>query len=244
MKVASTTKDIYRVQNALKTLESYGDADLIRCIKPMLEQRLGKNRNFSESHKTVIALSGGIDSKAAFLIAKEAGLNPDAVTFSVSAQQQKTVEKFCKKNNSPVHVITDRSHQKIFKKAEKTKSHPCGRCQRFITNKIYTFARKNKYKFVGFGDMLSVGSHSIIQMGEIYRLNIPAMLSLNKEALQNIVGEEPDVFGCTFLRKIHKKYPYLKRYSIQRVLRELRCQCIGIDTAQKFIEDIEGDSCS
>lgn len=111
-----------------------------------------------------------------------------------------------------------------------------------MTEKIYEFAEKREYKFIAFGDMLSVGSHSIIKMGEMYRLNIPAMLSLTKEDHIEMVGEEFDGFGCEFLKNLHKKYPHLKRYSIQRVLRELRCQSISPETAGKLIKDIEGDN--
>lgn len=92
--------------------------------------------------------------------------------------------------------------------------------------------------------MLSVGSHSIIKLNDMYRLNIPAMLSLNKNDHIEITNEYPNGFGCDFLRRIHKKYPFLKRYSFQRVLRELRSQSIDTDMAKDLIEDIEGDGCS
>ena len=91
--------------------------------------------------------------------------------------------------------------------------------------------------------MLSVGSHSIMKIGDMYRLNIPAMLSLNKNDHIEITGEYPDRFGCEFLKNIHRKYPFLRRYSIQRVLRELRSQSIDVETAKKLIESIEESTC-
>jgi predicted PP-loop superfamily ATPase len=83
MNPAQKFKDIYRVQNSLKTLERYNDPDLNRYIKPLLEHRLGKEQELHESRKTLIAFSGGIDSKATLLIAKEFSLNPEAVTFLI-----------------------------------------------------------------------------------------------------------------------------------------------------------------
>ena len=244
MNPAQKFKDIYRVQNSLKTLERYNDLDLNRYIKPLLEHRLGKEQELHESKKTLIAFSGGIDSKATLLIAKEFSLNPEAVTFLISDSKREPVEEFCEKNDIKVYFIYDGHYKTILHDAENKPFHPCGRCQKFITKKIYEFARKKKYKFVGFGDMLSVGSHSIIKIGEMYRLNIPAMLSFNKRDHVEITNEPPGEFGCNFLKNIHKKYPYLKKYSISRVLRELRCQSIDVDMAQELIEDIEGDTCS
>ena len=244
MKTARKFRDVYRVQNSLKTLKRYNDPDLNRYIKPILEYRLGKKHEFHESRKTLIAFSGGIDSKATLLIAKEFCLNPEAVTFLISESNRKPVEEFCKKNDIKVHFIYDSYYENILNEAENKRFHPCGRCQKFITRKIYKFARSGNYKFIGFGDMLSVGSHSIIKLNDMYRLNIPAMLSLNKNDHIEITNEYPNGFGCDFLRRIHKKYPFLKRYSFQRVLRELRSQSINTDIAKDLIEDIEGDGCS
>ncbi|MCD6127162.1 MAG: hypothetical protein J7J21_02110 [Methanomicrobia archaeon] len=241
MKPATEFRDIYRVQNALKALERYNDPDLNTYIKPILLHRLGENPDLPESKKTVIAFSGGIDSKATLLIAKEFHLNPDAVTFLTSDPEN--IEKFCERNDIKVYFIYDEKYENVLKEAENKRFHPCGRCQKFITQKIYSFAREKKYKFIGFGDMLSVGSHSIMKIGDMYRLNIPAMLSLNKNDHIEITGEYPDRFGCEFLKNIHRKYPFLRRYSIQRVLRELRSQSIDVETAKKLIESIEESTC-
>ncbi len=244
MKQAKTFRDTYRVRNALKRLEKYGDKDLDTYIKPILKSRLGETEKPPKSAKTLIALSGGIDSKASALVAKEFHLTPEAVTFLVSKSRKEPVERFCEDHEIPLNFIHDNTYQKIWQEAEKKRFHPCGRCHSFIEEKIYEFAQHNGYKFVGFGDMLSVGSHAIYKVGELYRLNIPAMLSFTKEDHREITGEESQEFGCAFLKQLHEKYPFLTRYSIQRVMRELRSQCIDVDTAKKFIEDIEGDICS
>lgn len=59
-----------------------------------------------------------------------------------------------------------------------------------------------------------------------YRLNLPATLSIGKEEIKNTVSKynlgKIKGFGCPLLYETHKKYPYLKKFSIQRILRETR----------------------
>jgi predicted PP-loop superfamily ATPase len=60
----------------------------------------------------------------------------------------------------------------------------------------------------------------------MFRLNLPAALSIGKGEIRDFTSKF-DIkkiigFGCPLLHESHKKYPYIKKFSIQRILRETR----------------------
>lgn len=73
----------------------------------------------------------------------------------------------------------------------------------------------------------------------IYRLNLPACLSIAKEEIKTIVSnyglEKIQGFGCPLLYEVHKKYPHMKKFSIQRILRETRSNSLESGEALELI---------
>ena len=65
-----------------------------------------------------------------------------------------------------------------------------------------------------------VNNHKII------RLNLPASLAVSKLENKSLTSHYNLIkfkgFGCPFLYEVHKKFPHMKKYSIQRILRETR----------------------
>ena len=65
-----------------------------------------------------------------------------------------------------------------------------------------------------------VNNHKVI------RLNLPASLSVSKLENKSLTSHYNLIkfkgFGCPLLYEVHKKFPHMKRYSIQRILRETR----------------------
>ena len=65
-----------------------------------------------------------------------------------------------------------------------------------------------------------VNNHKVI------RLNLPASLSVSKSENKSLTVHynlnKFKGFGCPLLYEVHKKFPHMKRYSIQRILRETR----------------------
>jgi predicted PP-loop superfamily ATPase len=61
---------------------------------------------------------------------------------------------------------------------------------------------------------------------KVIRLNLPASLSVskleNKSLTMHYNLNKFKGFGCPLLYEVHKKFPHMKRYSIQRILRETR----------------------
>lgn len=65
-----------------------------------------------------------------------------------------------------------------------------------------------------------VNNHKVI------RLNLPASLAVSKLENKSLTSHYNLIkfkgFGCPFLYEVHKKFPHMKKYSIQRILRETR----------------------
>ena len=65
-----------------------------------------------------------------------------------------------------------------------------------------------------------------IDKTKIIRLNLPASLSVSKLENKSLTSHynltKFKGFGCPLLYEVHKKFPHMKRYSIQRILRETR----------------------
>ena len=75
--------------------------------------------------------------------------------------------------------------------------------------------------------MLATGSQCInLQEESLYRLNLPASLSVAKQEIKSLI-KTYDLstfkgFGCPLLYESHRKFPHIKKFSIQRILRETR----------------------
>ena len=125
--------------------------------------------------------------------------------------------------------------------------HPCGRCSKVIEETVCSYAIQNDIPIVIFGDMLATGSQCIteqfcnfdendenelsdvdkeIDKTKIIRLNLPASLSVSKLENKSLTSHynlsKFKGFGCPLLYEVHKKFPHMKKYSIQRILRETR----------------------
>ena len=65
-----------------------------------------------------------------------------------------------------------------------------------------------------------------IEKNKIIRLNLPASLSVSKLENKSLTNHynlnKFKGFGCPLLYEVHKKFPHMKKYSIQRILRETR----------------------
>ncbi|MDR0911872.1 MAG: 7-cyano-7-deazaguanine synthase [Methanobrevibacter sp.] len=74
---------------------------------------------------------------------------------------------------------------------------------------------------------------------EIYRLNLPASLSVGKQEIKEVISnyniEKIVGFGCPLLGEVHKKYPYMRKFSIQRILRETKSGALEVGEALDLI---------
>ena len=235
----------YKLKLSQRTLNDFeNNSTGIENLKTLLKEKLDniynfnfynylKNHEFEESktHDAIVALSGGVDSSFSLIIAKKLGFNPIAVTVDPGTivlpnQFKRNIDKLVKELDVE-HRYIDVDYFDVVEEALSGKFHPCGRCSKIIEKTINEYAESEEIPLVIYGDMLSTGTQCITKQKDgLYRLNLPASLSIGKEDIKSLTREydlrEFDGFGCPLLYEVHKKYPHLKKYSIQRILRETR----------------------
>lgn len=194
---------------------------------------------FEEAPKpvAVVATSGGTDSSFSLILAKKLGFNPIAITVDpgtivLPKQFKYNVDKLCEKLEVE-HEYIPVDYSDLIAEAFTGRFHPCGRCSKIIEETIYRYALDNDIRIVVFGDMLSTGSQCITEQAigdddgkTLFRLNLPAALSVSKLENKSLTSDydlkEIKGFGCPLLYEVHSKFPHMKKYSIQRILRETR----------------------
>ena len=216
----------------LKNLETVIDAKLDEIYSFNFENYFNEHE-FEESQNTeaVIALSGGVDSSFSLILAKKLGFNPIAVTVDpgtiILPNQFKDNIKTVTENLNVEHEYIPTDCSEIIQEAFTGKLHPCGRCSKNTGELVKQYAKDNQIPIIIFGDMLATGSQCInLQDDSLYRLNLPASLSVGKQEIKSLIRnydlKEFKGFGCPLLYEVHKKFPYHKKFSIQRILRETR----------------------
>jgi len=221
----------------------------------LLSQRLGNITDFdvilqsfpnvdeSITNQAVVALSGGVDSSFSLIIAKLMGFNPIAVTVNpgniiLPKYFQNNVENLSNKLNVK-HIYLDVEMDDIIKDSLEGRFHPCGRCSKVIEEAVLKYTKEEKIPFLIYGDLLSTGAQSIVIYEDIIKINLPAMLSVTKGEIKNIASKY-DIFkkggyGCPLIDEVHKKYPHMRKFSIQRVLRETRAGILEPGEALEMI---------
>jgi uncharacterized protein len=239
----------YRMELALKKLEniipSYGSFERIPLLNMsnFLKIRLKSLYNlelilkeFQEPQgldipfKSVVALSGGVDSTFSLILAKELGFNPQAVTVNpgdiiLPSYFQDNIANLTKKLGVK-HKYLEADMQEVIESSLEGRYHPCGRCSKIIERLILDYTNDIGAHFLIYGDLLSTGAKSLVLEGEVLRINLPALISANKGEVKAISTqwgiEKRPGYGCPLLGEVHNRHPHMRRYSIQRVLRETR----------------------
>ncbi|OWT33305.1 ATPase [Methanobrevibacter sp. 87.7] len=217
-------------------------------LKDYLEENYKDTFNDNSiEHKAVVALSGGVDSSFSLVFAKYLGFNPIAITIDpgtivLPKQFKYNIDNLC--NALPAeHKYIPIDYTNLVEEAFTGRFHPCGRCSGTIEKRIFQYSLENNIPLVIFGDMLSTGSQCITDNyynNEIVqRLNLPASLSCGKLDGKHIMKDYPiksiKGFGCPLLYEVHKKFPHMKKYSIQRILRETRAGALEVGEALDLI---------
>ena len=196
-----------------------------------------KENEFDESEnvEAVVALSGGVDSSFSLILAKKLGFNPAAVTVDpgtiILPKQFKENIKLLTESLDINHEYIETDYSDIIEESFTGKLHPCGRCSKNTSKLVREYAKTNEIPVIIFGDMLATGSQCInLQDDSLYRLNLPASLSVGKQEIKSLIRnydlKEFKGFGCPLLYEVHKKFPYMKKFSIQRILRETRSSAL------------------
>lgn len=216
----------------LKNLQQAIEDKLANIYSFNFENYLNENE-FEKAQNTeaVVALSGGVDSSFSLILAKKLGFNPIAVTVDpgtiiLPKQFKNNIEKLCSALDvSHEYIKTDYSD--VVEESFTGNVHPCGRCSKNTGELVKEYAKSKEIPIIIFGDMLATGSQCInLQEDSLYRLNLPASLSTGKQEIKSLIRKYDlstfKGFGCPLLYEIHRKFPHMKKFSIQRILRETR----------------------
>lgn len=235
----------YKLKLSKKTvhnvdLDSEGLKNLEKTIDYKLENIYSFNFDtffneyeFAESENTeaVVALSGGVDSSFSLILAKKLGFNPVAVTVDpgtiILPNQFKKNIKLVTESLNVSHEYIESDYSEVIRESFTGNVHPCGRCSKNTGELVKKYAKDNEIPIIIFGDMLATGSQCInLQDDSLYRLNLPASLSVGKQEIKSLIKNYHlstfKGFGCPLLYEVHRKFPYMKKFSIQRILRETR----------------------
>ena len=196
-----------------------------------------KENEFDESEnvEAVVALSGGVDSSFSLILAKKLGFNPAAVTVDpgtiILPKQFKENIKLLTESLDINHEYIETDYSDIIEESFTGKLHPCGRCSKNTSKLVREYAKTNEIPVIIFGDMLATGSQCInLQEDSLYRLNLPASLSVGKQEIKSLIRNYNlktfKGFGCPLLYEVHRKFPHTKKFSIQRILRETRSSAL------------------
>ena len=174
----------------------------------------------SENVEAVVALSGGVDSSFSLILAKKLGFNPIAITVDpgtiILPKQFKNNIKLLTESLNIKHEYINADYSQVIKESFTGKLHPCGRCSKNTGEIAKKYAKDNKIPIIIFGDMLATGSQCInLQEDSLYRLNLPASLSVGKQEIKSLI-KNYDLktfkgFGCPLLYEVHKKFKYMKK---------------------------------
>ena len=235
----------YKLKLSKKTVNNL-DLDLVGLenLQKTIEYKLNNIYSFnfenyfnefefeeSKNVEAVVALSGGVDSSFSLILAKKLGFNPKAVTVDpgtiiLPKQFKQNIQTLTEKLDIS-HEYIETDYSEIIRESFTGKVHPCGRCSKNTSMIVKEYAKSNEIPIIIFGDMLATGSQCInLQEDSLYRLNLPASLSVGKQEIKSLI-KNYDLqtfkgFGCPLLYEVHRKFPYLKKFSIQRILRETR----------------------
>ncbi len=220
--------DLVGLENLEKTIENKLD----NIYSFNFDHYFSENE-FKESQNTeaVVALSGGVDSSFSLILAKKLGFNPIAVTVDpgtiILPNQFKKNIRILTESLDIHHEYIESDYSNIIKESFTGNVHPCGRCSKNTGELVKKYAKDNEIPIIIFGDMLATGSQCInLQEDSLYRLNLPASLSVGKQEIKSLIKNYNlntfKGFGCPLLYEVHRKFPYMKKFSIQRILRETR----------------------
>ncbi|MCG2829180.1 ATPase [Methanothermobacter sp. K4] len=213
-----------------------------------LTEESNESSDVIEEPGAAVALSGGTDSSFSLIASFNLGLKPvaftaDPGTIVLPGHVRRAVDELTA-SLGVRHEYISMDFSEIQMNALEGKFHPCGRCSSLIEEAIMEKIKNEGIDTVIFGDLLSTGYGSLQVTDDILRVNLPALFAASKQELKSAVSSygvrAPSGFGCPLLGEVHRRYHHMRRYSIQRILRETRAGVLEPGEALELIWSICG----
>jgi len=230
-RVGLALERISELEGSFRALKILEEALKMRMEYPSgLEFLLELSRSGADGPEVAVALSGGVDSSFSLIAAVKLGLKPLALTVDpgtiiLPGHVRRSLEELCSLLGVR-HEYIGAELGDIQSGALDGRFHPCGRCSGLIESTVMDKIRNMEIDTVIFGDLLSTGYQSVNVDDGILRVNLPALFAASKQEVRSVAslhGVRSSMnFGCPLLGEVHRRHPHLRRYSIQRVLRETR----------------------
>ncbi|ASJ05225.1 ATPase [Thermococcus barossii] len=231
----------YRLEYNLEALEGVREKIGERAysrLRALVEYRLS-GKDFDRSPigvKIALAFSAGSDSTATLRILRWAGFDVVPVTVRLPQMSESVIERAS--SEGAVFVEVPGYLDVITKQMDKG-APICGKCHAMVMTAVGRYARENGIGILASGDLLSSGLISIYETDGLVTLNLPAFLALDKAEIIELIGGKYDLrFGCLLLWETFRRAPSVKRFAIQRVLRELRARSLTPEMAEALILDV------
>ncbi len=223
---------------ALESVKNYIAPATYERLKEMVMYRLtGKGFKLSPVEERVsLALSGGVDSTASLKLMRWAGFKVVPITALLPQLDEETVKKV---GAAGAVLVGIPGYMDEIERLMRDRAPICGRCHSMIMQAVEEEAIKEGTRVLVTGDMISFGPISIYRKGALVVLNLPAFLAMDKTELIGIAGEKyRPTFGCPILWEAFRRAPGIKKFAIERILRELRARAITPELAGSLIRDV------
>ncbi|HOQ18753.1 MAG TPA: ATPase [Methanothermobacter thermautotrophicus] len=230
-RVGLALERIHELEGSFRALKILEEPLKMRLEYPSdLELILEHFKPCNDGPKVGVALSGGVDSSFSLIAALKLGLKSIALTVDpgtivLPGHARRSLEELCRSLGVKHEYITAELGD-IQTGALDGRFHPCGRCSGLIESVVMDKIKDMGIDTVIFGDLLSTGYQSINVNDDILRVNLPALFAASKQEVRSLASAHGVMssmnFGCPLLGEVHRMHPHLRRYSIQRVLREAR----------------------
>ncbi|WP_297475463.1 ATPase [Thermococcus sp.] len=231
----------YRLEYNREALEGVRDKIKEKAysrLRDLLEYRL-TGREFDRSPtgmRIALAFSAGSDSTASLKILRWAGFEVVPITARLPQMRPEEIGRASREGAVFVEI---QGYGDEMKELMEKRAPICGRCHSMVMNAMEEKAIELGVGILATGDLLSSGLISVYPKGELVILNLPAFLALDKgEVVETTGGRYDFSFGCRLWKLAARDNPSIKRYGIQRVLRETRARALRPEMAVKLIEDI------